>query len=79
MILRPSYRPGPAFPQALGVWPAQLDWDDPACHHRLNELDAIWEKDLFENSTAGTLLSQLVDGENDQLIERVAFMASSGM
>jgi hypothetical protein len=61
------------------MWPAQLDWDDPACHHRLTELDPIWEKDLFENSTAETLLSQLKDGKSDQIIERVAFMALSSM
>ncbi|KAF7975880.1 hypothetical protein HWV62_8283 [Athelia sp. TMB] len=86
VIFRPKYHPLPAFPKDLGTWPAQLHWGDPDRHTRLDQLDGIWEKELFDYSSAASLFTQLAPDTKDipiqdsvclGILERIAFMASS--
>ncbi|KZP19841.1 hypothetical protein FIBSPDRAFT_743308 [Athelia psychrophila] len=80
VLFRPGYKPSPAFPNKTGTWPAQLHWDDPDRQARLAELDIIWEKDLIDHTAAKDLFTQLERNKQNiaRILERIAFMASSG-
>ncbi|KAG0706276.1 armadillo-type protein [Suillus ampliporus] len=53
-------------------------WNDPASQERLSKLGPLWEKDIFDASTVGSLLRdiQLHGVECFDVVDRLAFMAS---
>lgn len=78
VLFKGNYRAKAKFWRDFDVWPELMYWNDPASHERLSKLGPLWEKDIFDASTVGSLLRdiQLHGMECFEAVDRLSFMAS---
>ncbi|KAF9219900.1 hypothetical protein BS17DRAFT_788626 [Gyrodon lividus] len=83
VLFKPAYKPKARFLNNDIPWPEVMHFDDPESPERLSRLDSgVWEKDLFDNSTASFLLKKLVNytkegKENLDYLDQLVFMSRS--